>query len=72
MSGKASSGGDLAPSLGGHQNHDPTFLFDKVMKDYVSTLWKLLIREKHIKSISIHLEMKCKYHKNLSSNSNHA
>jgi len=44
-----------------HQNHGPTFLLDKVMTDYVSTLWKLIIREKHIESLSILLDgMKCK------------
>jgi len=39
--------------------------FDKVMNDYVSTLLKLLIREKHIKGLSIRLNgMKCKYPNN--------
>jgi len=45
-----------------------TFHFVKVIKGYVSTLWKQLIREKHIESLSIRLDdMKCKYHNNHSS-----
>ena len=33
------------------------------MNDYEFTLWKLLIREKLIESLSIHLNgMKCKYY----------
>jgi len=35
------------------------------MNDHVFTLWKLLIREKHIENLSIRLDdMKCKYHNN--------
>jgi len=42
-------------------NHGPTFLFDKIMTDYVAILWKLLIREKHLESLFIRLDgMKCK------------
>jgi len=49
------------------------FLFDKVMKDYVSTLWKVLIQEKHIERLSICPDgMKFKYHNNHSSYGNFA
>ena len=44
------------------QRLDSTYRFDKVMNDYVFTLGKLLIREKHIESLSIRQNgMKCKY-----------
>jgi len=49
-----------------------TFLSDKVINDYLFTLWKLLIHEKHIENLSIHLDgMKCKYHNNHSSHCSH-
>ena len=48
-----------------HQQFGSAF-FDKVMNNYVSTLWELLIRETYIEGWSIHVVgMKCKYHKNL-------
>jgi len=63
----------ISLALKWHQNHGPTFLFDKVMEDYACTLWKLLIREKHSESLSTYLDgMKCKYHNSQSSHSNHA
>src|SRR6218665_3716078 len=56
-----------------HQKLGSTYLIDKVTNVYVFTLWKLLIREKRIESLSIRLDgMKCKYHNNHSSHRNHA
>ena len=47
------------------------YLADKIMNDYVPALWKLLIREKHIESLSVCMGgEKCKYHNNHSSHSN--
>ena len=41
------------------------------MNDYMSTLWRLLIQEKRIESLSIRLGgMKSKYHNNYRSHSN--
>jgi len=39
-----------------HQTFGSTFLFDKAMNDYVSTLWKLLIQVKDIENWSICLD----------------
>jgi len=47
-------------SFGLKMTPNTTFLFDKVITDCVATLWKLLIREKHIKSLFTRLDgMKC-------------
>ena len=56
-----------------HQKHGSTLLFDKVTNAYVFRLWKLLLQEKRIESLSIRLGgVKCKNHNNHSSHSNHA
>ena len=45
-----------------HEELGPTFLFVKVMNDYMFTLWKLLIPEIPFESLPIRLDgMKCKY-----------